>query len=229
MSTPIRVLIADDQALVRGALATLLSLEPDIAVVAQTGTGRAVTALAREHAVDVALLDIDMPDMDGLATAEALTASGTGCRSLIVTTFGRPGYLSRALEAGAAGFLVKDTPPEELAEAIRKVAGGLRVIDPTLAQESVIMGPNPLTDREKDVLRLAARGADAHDIAGSLHLGAGTVRNYLSSAISKTHARNRTEAARTRKGATWRRSSSIGLMGTDYAPWITGSCPELGA
>jgi len=203
MSTPIRVLIADDQALVRGALATLLSLEPDIAVVAQTGTGRAVTALAREHAVDVALLDIDMPDMDGLATAEALTASGTGCRSLIVTTFGRPGYLSRALEAGASGFLVKDTPPEELAEAIRKVAAGLRVIDPTLAQESVIVGPNPLTDREKDVLRLAARGADAHDIAGSLHLGAGTVRNYLSSAISKTHARNRTEAARTAETNGW--------------------------
>ena len=170
MSTPIRVLIADDQALVRGALATLLGLEHDIDVVAQAGTGRAVTALVREHAVDVALLDIDMPDMDGLATAEALTASGTGCRSLIVTTFGRPGYLSRALEAGASGFLVKDTPPEELAEAIRKVAAGLRVIDPTLAQESVIVGPNPLTDREKDVLRLAARGADAHDIADSLHL-----------------------------------------------------------
>ena len=203
MSTPIRVLIADDQALVRGALATLLGLEHDIDVVAQAGTGRAVTALVREHAVDVALLDIDMPDMDGLAAAAALTAAGTGCRSLIVTTFGRPGYLSRALEAGASGFLVKDTPPEELAEAIRKVAAGLRVIDPTLAQESVIVGPNPLTDREKDVLRLAARGADAHDIADSLHLGAGTVRNYLSSAISKTHARNRTEAARTAETNGW--------------------------
>ena len=138
MSTPIRILIADDQALVRGALATLLGLEPDIDVVAQTGSGRAVAALAREHAVDVALLDIDMPDMDGLAAAAALTASGTACRSLIVTTFGRPGYLSRALEAGASGFLVKDTPPEELAEAIRKIAAGLRVIDPTLAQESLI-------------------------------------------------------------------------------------------
>lgn len=114
MSAPIRILIADDQALVRGALATLLGLEPDIDVVAQTGSGRAVAALAREHAVDVALLDIDMPDMDGLAAAAALTASGAACRSLIVTTFGRPGYLSRALEAGASGFLVKDTPPQEL-------------------------------------------------------------------------------------------------------------------
>ena len=203
MSTPIRVLIADDQALVRGALATLLSLEPDIAVVAQTGTGRAVTALAREHAVDVALLDIDMPDMDGLATAEALTASGTGCRSLIVTTFGRPGYLSRALEAGAAGFLVKDTPPEALAEAIRKVHAGLRVIDPELAQESVLLGPNPLTEREKEVLLAAATGADAREIATRLSLGEGTVRNYLSSAIAKTHARNRTEAARTAETNGW--------------------------
>ena len=197
MSTPIRVLIADDQALVRGALATLLGLEPDIEVVAQTGSGRAVAALAREHAVDVALLDIDMPDMDGLAAAAALTASGAACRSLIVTTFGRPGYLSRALEAGASGFLVKDTPPEALAEAIRKVHAGLRVIDPELAQESVLLGPNPLTEREKEVLLAAATGADAREIATRLSLGEGTVRNYLSSAIAKTHARNRTEAART--------------------------------
>ncbi|WP_043561469.1 response regulator transcription factor [Actinomyces israelii] len=203
MSTPIRVLIADDQALVRGALATLLGLEPDIDVVAQAGTGRQALSLARERAVDVALLDIDMPDMDGLAAAAALTASGLACRSLIVTTFGRPGYLSRALEAGASGFLVKDTPPEELAEAIRKIAAGLRVIDPTLAQESVLVGPNPLTQREQEVLRLAARGADARGIAAALHLGAGTVRNYLSSAIAKTHARNRTEAARTAESNGW--------------------------
>lgn len=203
MSTPIRVLIADDQALVRGALATLLGLEPDIDVVAQAGTGRQALSLARERAVDVALLDIDMPDMDGLAAAAALTASGLACRSLIVTTFGRPGYLSRALEAGASGFLVKDTPPEELAEAIRKIAAGLHVIDPTLAQESVLVGPNPLTQREQEVLRLAARGADARGIAAALHLGAGTVRNYLSSAIAKTHARNRTEAARTAESNGW--------------------------
>ncbi|MCR2051755.1 response regulator transcription factor [Actinomyces bowdenii] len=203
MSGPIRLLIADDQALVRGALATLLGLEPDLEVVAQVGTGREVVAAAREHRADVALLDIDMPDGDGLAAAAALAASGMGCRSLIVTTFGRPGYLSRALEAGAAGFLVKDTPPEQLAEAVRRIHSGLRVIDPTLAQESVLLGPNPLTDREREVLRLAARGDDAHGIARALHLGERTVRNYLSSAISKTHARNRTEAARTAERNGW--------------------------
>ena len=203
MSAPIRVLIADDQALVRGALATLLGLEQDIDVVAQAGTGREAVALVRERAVDVALLDIDMPDMDGLAAAAALTAADTECRSLIVTTFGRPGYLSRALEAGASGFLVKDTPPEELAEAIRRIHAGGRVIDPTLAQELVILGPDPLSAREKDVLRLAGRGADARTIAATLFLGEGTVRNYLSSAIAKTQARNRTEAARTAETNGW--------------------------
>ncbi len=203
MTVPIRLLIADDQALVRGALATLLGLEPDLAVVAQVGTGNEVVESVRQHAVDVALLDIDMPDGDGLAAAAALTASHLPCRSLIVTTFGRPGYLSRALEAGASGFLVKDTPPEQLADAIRRIHAGLRVIDPTLAQESVLLGPNPLTDREKDVLRLATRGADAHRIAVQLHLGEGTVRNYLSSAIAKTQSRNRTEAARTAERNGW--------------------------
>ena len=203
MSTPIRILIADDQALVRGALATLLGLEPDIEVVAQTGSGRAVAALAREHAVDVALLDIDMPGKDGLTTTAELSAANLGCRVLIVTTFGRPGYLSRAVEAGASGFLVKDTPPEELAEAIRRIHAGGRVIDPTLAQELVILGPDPLSAREKDVLRLAGRGADARTIAATLFLGEGTVRNYLSSAIAKTQARNRTEAARTAETNGW--------------------------
>lgn len=202
-AAPIRVLIADDQALVRGALATLLGLEPDLEVVAQVGTGVEVLDAARAHGVDVALLDIDMPEMDGLTAAAVLTRSGLACRSLIVTTFGRPGYLSRALEAGAAGFLVKDTPPEELAEAIRTIDAGGRVIDSSLAQESVFLGPNPLTDREKDVLRLAGRGLDARDIAATLVLGEGTVRNYLSSAISKTHARNRTEAARTAETNGW--------------------------
>ena len=200
---PIRVLIADDQALVRGALATLLGLEPDLEVVAQVGTGVEVLDAVRRHGVDVALLDIDLPGMDGLTAAAVLTRSGLACRSLIVTTFGRPGYLSRALEAGAAGFLVKDTPPEELAEAIRTIHRGGRVIDSSLAQESVFLGPNPLTDREKDVLRLAGQGSDAHDIAATLVLGEGTVRNYLSSAISKTHARNRTEAARTAETNGW--------------------------
>ena len=203
----IRVLLADDQALVRGALATLLSLEEDIVVVAQAATGREAVAAAREQDVDVALLDIDMPDMDGLAATAELAGSGAGsgagCRCLIVTTFGRPGYLSRALEAGASGFLVKDTPPQELAEAIRRVHAGLRVIDPALAQESVILGPNPLTEREREVLRAARDGADARRIAAVLHLGEGTVRNYLSGAIAKTHARNRTEAAHTAESNGW--------------------------
>lgn len=136
-------------------------------------------------------------------TSTCQGGDGLACRSLIVTTFGRPGYLSRALEAGASGFLVKDTPPEQLADAIRRIHAGLRVIDPTLAQESVLLGPNPLTEREKEVLRLAARGDDAHGIAVGLSLGEGTVRNYLSSAIAKTHARNRTEAARTAERNGW--------------------------
>ncbi|QQM66810.1 response regulator transcription factor [Actinomyces weissii] len=200
---PIRLLIADDQTLVRGALATLLGLEADLEVVAQLDNGQQVVEAVREHAVDVALLDIDMPVVDGLTAASRLQASGLPCRSLIVTTFGRPGYLSRALEAGGAGFVVKDTPPEALAAAIRTVHAGGRVIDPTLAQESVILGPNPLTAREQEVLRAAVDGADVREIAQVLHLGEGTVRNYLSSAITKTHARNRTEAARTAESNGW--------------------------
>lgn len=206
----IGVLVADDQALVRGALATLLGLEGDLDVVAQVGTGREAVERVREGGsggVDVALLDIEMPEGDGLWAAEqisALRGSGaTACRSLMVTTFGRPGYLSRAIEVGASGFLVKDTPPAELAEAIRKVHAGLRVIDPMLAQESVLLGPNPLTDREREVLRLASQGLDAPHIAGELHLGEGTVRNYLSFAIAKTGARNRIEAARTAESNGW--------------------------
>ena len=197
------MLVADDQALVRGALATLLGLEPDLTVVCQVGTGREAVAQAAGGGIDVALLDIDMPDGDGLWACECIAAGASGTRSLIVTTFGRPGYLSRAMEAGAGGFLVKDTPPTQLAEAIRKVHAGLRVIDPALAQESVILGPNPLTRREQDMLRLAGRGMDAPRIAAELNLGEGTVRNYLSSAIAKTHARNRTEAALTAETNGW--------------------------
>lgn len=202
-SKPVRVLVADDQTLVRAALATLLSLEDDLEVVAQLDNGLHLVEAVRAHAVDVALLDIDMPVVDGLTAASRLQDSGLPCRSLIVTTFGRPGYLSRALEAGVAGFLVKDTPPEALAAAIRTVHAGGRVIDPTLAQESVLLGPNPLTTREQEVLRAACDGADVREIAQVLHLGEGTVRNYLSSAITKTHARNRTEAARTAESNGW--------------------------
>ena len=187
----INVLLADDQALVRGALATLLGLEPDIEVVAQVGTGRQVVDAVRASGADVALLDIDMPDGDGLSAAGAIRDAHLNCRCLIVTTFGRPGYLSRAMEAGASGFIVKDTPPQQLADAVRKVHAGLRVIDPSLAQESVFLGPNPLT------------GSGVSEIAKQLHLSEGTVRNYLSSAIGKTNSRNRTEAARVAETNGW--------------------------
>ena len=201
--SPIRVLIADDQALVRGALATLLGLESDLEVVAQVGRGDEVLPAVREHAVDVALVDIDMPGRDGLAATADVVSSGVSCRCLIVTTFGRPGYLSRGMEAGAAGFIVKDTPPEALAEAIRKVHAGLRVIDPELAQESVLLGPNPLTEREKEVLQAAATGADAREIATRLRLGEGTVRNYLSAAALKLSAPNRHAAAEIARSKGW--------------------------
>ena len=200
---PINVLLADDQALVRGALATLLGLEPDIEVVAQVGTGRQVVEAVRASGADVALLDIDMPDGDGLSAAAAIREARLNCRCLIVTTFGRPGYLSRAMEAGASGFIVKDTPPQQLADAVRKVHAGLRVIDPSLAQESVFLGPNPLTEREQETLREALTGSGVSEIAKQLHLSEGTVRNYLSSAIGKTNSRNRTEAARVAETNGW--------------------------
>ena len=199
----INVLLADDQALVRGALATLLGLEPDIEVVAQVGTGRQVVDAVRASGADVALLDIDMPDGDGLSAAAAIREARLDCRCLIVTTFGRPGYLSRAMEAGASGFIVKDPPPQQLADAVRKVHAGLRVIDPSLAQESVFLGPNPLTEREQETLREALTGSGVSEIAKQLHLSEGTVRNYLSSAIGKTNSRNRTEAARVAETNGW--------------------------
>ena len=199
----INVLLADDQALVRGALATLLGLEPDIEVVAQVGTGRQVVEAVRASGADVALLDIDMPDGDGLSAAAAIREARLDCRCLIVTTFGRPGYLSRAMEAGASGFIVKDTPPQQLADAVRKVHAGLRVIDPSLAQESVFLGPNPLTEREQETLREALTGSGVSEIAKQLHLSEGTVRNYLSSAIGKANSRNRTEAARVAETNGW--------------------------
>lgn len=199
----INVLLADDQALVRGALATLLGLEPDIEVVAQVGTGRQVVDAVRASGADVALLDIDMPDGDGLSAAAAIREARLDCHCLIVTTFGRPGYLSRAMEAGASGFIVKDTPPQQLADAVRKVHAGLRVIDPSLAQESVFLGPNPLTEREQETLREALTGSGVSEIAKQLHLSEGTVRNYLSSAIGKTNSRNRTEAARVAETNGW--------------------------
>jgi two-component system response regulator DesR len=197
MNTPrIRLLIADDQALVRGAMAALLNLEPDLEVVAEVGRGDEVVAAARANDVDVALLDIEMPGLDGVAAARELRAALPGCRVLMVTTFGRPGYLRQAMAAGASGFVVKDTPARQLADAVRRVHQGLRVVDPTLAAESLARGDSPLTLRESDVLRAAADGKTVADVAAELHLSEGTVRNYLSSAIAKTGARTRAEAVR---------------------------------
>ena len=200
---PIRLLLADDQALVRGALAALLEMEGDLEVAAQLADGTEVAETVARERVDVALLDIEMPGLDGIEAARAITAGGSGCRSLIVTTFGRPGYLQRALEAGAGGFVVKDTPAEQLAEAVRKVHAGERVVDPSLAAETLVSGANPLTDRERDVLRAALDGSSVRQIAAALFLSPGTVRNHLSSAIGKTHAANRTEAALTARDNGW--------------------------
>lgn len=199
----IRVLLADDQALVRGAMAALLQLEGDIEVVAEVGRGEEVVPAAREHGAQVCLLDIEMPGGDGIEAAAALASQLPGVRSLIVTTFGRPGYLRRALEAGASGFVVKDTPAEELAAAIRSVHAGNRVVDPTLATESLAGGPNPLTNREQEVLRECLDGQSVATVAARVHLSAGTVRNYLSSAIGKTGAGNRVAAARTAQRNGW--------------------------
>ena len=192
----IRLLIADDQALVRGALAALLALEPDIDVVAQVGRGDEVAAAGASCRADVALLDIEMPGLDGIEACAALRTAVPGCRVLIVTTFGRPGYLKRAMRAGASGFVVKDTPATQLADAVRRVSQGLRVVDPVLAAESLAQGDSPLTERETDVLAAAQTGGSVADIAGMLHLSEGTVRNHLSSAIGKTGGRNRADAAR---------------------------------
>ena len=192
----IRLLIADDQALVRGALAALLDLEPDLEVVSEVGRGDEVIDAAKNSRPDVALLDVEMPGLDGIEAAAALRTAVPGVRVLMVTTFGRPGYLRRAMEAGAAGFVVKDTPATQLADAVRRVHQGLRVVDPSLAAETLVAGTSPLTGRESDVLRAAREGGTVADIAKELHLSEGTVRNHLSAAIGKTGARTRAEAAR---------------------------------
>ncbi|UFU06450.1 response regulator transcription factor [Ruania halotolerans] len=196
MTGSIKVLLADDQALVRGALAALLRLEADLDVVAEVGNGNDVVAAAREHGAQVCLLDIEMPGADGITVAARLREELPEVHSLMVTTFGRPGYLRRALEAGAAGFVVKDTPAAELADAIRAVHTGRRVVDPALATESLAGGPSPLGQREREVLRECLDGEPIATIAARIHLSPGTVRNYVSSAIGKVGAANRVEAAR---------------------------------
>jgi two-component system, NarL family, response regulator DesR len=192
----VRLLLADDQELIRSALAVMLGLEDDFEVVASVGRGDEVVAAAREHQPDVALLDIEMPGIDGLAAASVLAQEVPSCRTLILTTFGRPGFLRRAMESGAFGFVVKDAPPERLADAIRRVAAGERVVDPALAAATLASGVSPLTARERDVLVAARPGATVAEIAEKLFLSEGTVRNYLSAAIAKTGTRNRSEAVR---------------------------------
>ncbi|MEC3893470.1 response regulator [Nocardiopsis alba] len=191
----IRLLLADDQALVRGALASMLELESDITVVAQAGTGDEAVAEARRTRPDVALLDIQMPGKDGLEAAAEIRSRVPECRVLICTTFGRPGYLARAMAAGALGYVVKDAPPEELVEAVRRVGAGFKVVDPVLATESLAYGVNPLTPREREVLREVLAGRVVSETAARLCLSEGTVRNHLSSAIGKTGTRSRSEAA----------------------------------
>ena len=219
----IRVLVADDQAMIRGALAGLLDLERDIEVVAQAADGaQALNELARlagapdasvpsgaagaaraSAPVDVAIIDIEMPRMDGITATQAIRSRFPGVRVLIVSTFGRPGYLQRALDAGATGFMVKDAPVETLAEGVRTVAAGGRAIDQNLALEALAAGSSPLTDREADVLREVEGGGTIADIAHSLHLSQGTVRNHVSSAMLKMNARTRAEAASLARAAGW--------------------------
>ena len=201
--TPIRVLLAEDQAMIREALAALLSFEDDIEVVAQVGRGDEVTPAALASKPDVALLDIEMPGMDGLTAAAALSQASPGTKIVILTTFGRPGYLRRAMEAGASGFVVKDSPADRLARTIRQVLGGQRVIDPELAAAALSEGASPLTPRERDVLAASRDGAAIAEIAAALYLSEGTVRNYLSACIQKTGARNRTEALRVAQERGW--------------------------
>jgi two-component system, NarL family, response regulator DesR len=199
----IRLLLADDQALVRGAMAALLELESDLTVVAEVERGDRVLDAVRAHAVDVALLDIEMPGMDGVAAARQLAEQAPTCRVLMVTTLGRAGYLRQAMAAGASGFVVKDTPARLLADAVRRVHQGLRVVDPALAADSLALGDSPLTEREADVLRAARDGGTVSDIARQLHLSQGTVRNHLSAAIGKTGARTRAEAVRLAEEYGW--------------------------
>jgi two-component system, NarL family, response regulator DesR len=203
VDSTIRLLLADDQALVRGALAALLDLEADLEVVAEVGRGDEVVEAARRTRPDVALLDVEMPGLDGIAAAAALRAAVPACKVLMVTTFGRPGYLRRAMESGVVGFLVKDAPADELAESIRRTMAGERVIDPALAVAAFGAGPNRLTERERTVLRAARGGASIAEIATQLVLAEGTIRNYLSEAIQKLGAGNRVEAAQIAEEQGW--------------------------
>ena len=203
MSEPIRVLLADDQVLVRDALATLLGLERDIEVVARVSRGDEVVVAVERSRPAVCLLDIEMPGIDGVAACWEVTSRFPGVRVLMVTTFGRPGYLKRALDAGATGFVVKDIPGTQLADAVRRVHAGHRVVDPTLATETLLGGRSPLTERETELLRLAVEGTPVALMAERLFLSPGTVRNHLSAAIRKTGTTTRVEAARAAQERGW--------------------------
>jgi two-component system, NarL family, response regulator DesR len=199
----VRVLLAEDQAMVRGALSALLSLEDDIEIVAEASRGDEVLPAALDTLPDVALLDIEMPGGDGLEAAAILHERLPSCLVVILTTFGRSGYLKRAMESGAVGFLLKDAPAYELADAIRRTMKGERVVDPALAAAALSEGDNPLTEREREVLAASEGGAMIEDIADELYLSEGTIRNYLSTAIKKLGARNRVEAARLAERKGW--------------------------
>lgn len=199
----IRVLMADDQALVRGAIASLLDLEPDIEVVAEVGRGDEVLTACEQHDVDVAVLDVQMPGLTGIEATELLREHFPEVRVLIVTTFGRPGFVRRAMQAGAHGFFVKDTPARQLADAVRRVAAGEQVVDQALAADSMMVGESPLTRREAEVLKSSLSGTTVARIAHQLSLSEGTVRNHLSSAIGKTGAATRAEAARIAEDNGW--------------------------
>jgi two-component system response regulator DesR len=199
----VRVLLAEDQAMVRGALSALLSLEKDIEIVAEASRGEEVLPAALNAIPDVALLDIEMPGGDGLEAAAVLRERLPSCRVVVLTTFGRSGYLRRAMESGAVGFLLKDAPASELAKAIHRVMEGERVVDPILAAAALSDGDNPLTEREREVLAASEGGATIEDVAARLYLSEGTVRNYLSTAIKKLGTRNRVEAARLAERKGW--------------------------
>ena len=204
----IHVIVADDQALIRGALSALIDLEDDMRVVAQAADGREAIAAVEAYTAEnsrgdqaskaastlVVIMDVEMPVMDGISAAAALKERGANARVLVVTTFGRPGYVQRALDAGAVGFIVKDAPAEQLLEAIRRTSQGLRTVDPALAVDALTKGQSPLSAREVEVLRAFESGGTVEDVASELMLSAGTVRNYVSSAMDKTHARTRAEA-----------------------------------
>ncbi|MBA2534854.1 MAG: response regulator transcription factor [Rubrobacter sp.] len=199
----VRVLLAEDQAMVRGALSALLSLEEDIEIVAEASRGDEIVPAALDALPEVALLDIEMPGGDGLQAAAVLRERLPSCHVIILTTFGRSGYLRRAMESGAVGFLLKDAPAPELAHAIHRVMKGERVVDPVLATAALSEGENPLTEREREVLAASEGGATIEDVAAILYLSEGTVRNYLSTAIKKLGTRNRVEAARLAERKGW--------------------------